>query len=211
MAMVLSALVWLGGPRSADAGVDVWTLTGPPSGTILALAIDPQNPATLYAAVSRDSVFPNSAVTGVFKSTDGGATWGATGLTIPTSSLVIDPLTPTTLYAAGSSGVFKSADGGGTWSAVNSGLPTPSLVRHLAIDPQTPTTLYASRSSDGIYKSTDGGGTWVTTGLTIRTNSVVAIDPLTPTNLYAASVGDSVIASASSRVPTTAAPGAPPA
>src|SRR5207244_5200598 len=31
------------------------------------------------------------------------------------SSLVIDPLTPTTLYAAGSSGVFKSADGGGTW------------------------------------------------------------------------------------------------
>src|SRR5437762_1356758 len=195
MAMVLSALVWLGGPRSADAGVDVWTPTGPPSGTILALAIDPQNPATLYAAVSRDSVFPNSAVTGVFKSTDGGATWGAAGLTIPTSSLVIDPLTPTTLYAAGSSGVFKSADGGGTWSAVNSGLPTPSLVRHLAIDPQTPTTLYASRSSDGIYKSTDGGGTWVTTGLTIRTNSVVTIDPSTPTNLYAASVGDPVIAS----------------
>ncbi len=87
MAMVLSALVWLGGPRSADAGVDVWTPTGPPSGTILALAIDPQNPATLYAAVSRDSVFPNSAVTGVFKSTDGGATWGATGLTIPTRVL----------------------------------------------------------------------------------------------------------------------------
>src|SRR6266446_2529344 len=113
MAMVLSALVWLGGPRSADAGVDVWTPTGPPSGTILALAIDPQNPATLYAAVSRDSVFPNSAVTGVFKSADGGATWGAANSGLPTPSLVrhlaIDPQTPTTLYASRSSdGIYKS-------------------------------------------------------------------------------------------------------
>src|SRR5437899_545861 len=163
MAMVLSALVWLGGPRSADAGVDVWTPTGPPSGTILALAIDPQNPATLYAAVSRDSVFPNSAVTGVFKSTDGGATWGATGLTLPTRSLAIDPQTPTTLYAGAGGptdgGVFKSIDGGASWTAVNTGL-TDLVINALAVDPRVSTTVYAGTSRGGIFKSTDGGGTW---------------------------------------------------
>src|SRR5438046_5400087 len=91
MAMVLSALVWLGGPRSADAGVDVWTPTGPPSGTILALAIDPHHPATLYASVSRDRVFPNSAVTGLSKSTARGARRGAAALTTPTSTWLRRP------------------------------------------------------------------------------------------------------------------------
>ena len=65
--LVLAGVVWLGGLHGAQAGVDVWTTTGPEGGTIRALAIDPQNPATLYAAVSRNAS-PDSS--DVYKSTD---------------------------------------------------------------------------------------------------------------------------------------------
>jgi photosystem II stability/assembly factor-like uncharacterized protein len=195
-ALALSALVWLGGLHGAEAGINVWTPIGPFGGNISSLAIDPQNPATLYAAIGDGS---SSVQVGVFKSSDGGTTWSAanTGLPSPPAidQLVIDPQTPTTLYARSfAGGIFKSTDGGGSWSAL------PSLgILHLAIDPQTPTTLYANGADAngryGIYKSTDGGGSWTITGLAIRTRSVLAVDPLTPTTLYAASWGDAVNAS----------------
>jgi len=71
-AVALSALVLLGGLHRAEAGVDVWTPIGPYGGNISSLAIDPQNPATLYAAI-RDGY--SSVQMGVFKSTDGGGSW----------------------------------------------------------------------------------------------------------------------------------------
>ena len=86
-------------------------------------------------------------------------------------ALVLDPTTPTTLYAGSSSGgVFKTTDGGGSWRPMNTGLPCgPSAcsVGPLALDPTTPTTLYAG-TQNGVFKTTDGGGSWrpMNTGLT---------------------------------------------
>src|SRR2546425_10038928 len=91
---------------------------------ISALAIDPLTPTTLYASTNGG---------GLFKSTDGGANWSATGLTnIYVSALAIDPVTPTTLYAGTSygPGVFKSTDGGASWNATGltlTRLLTPTL------------------------------------------------------------------------------------
>src|SRR5438093_7069568 len=76
----------------AHAGLGQWTTIGPDGGTTLALAIDPLTPATLYAGSSGG---------GVFKTTNGGASWTAmnSGLTNGTiQALAIDPLTPATLY-----------------------------------------------------------------------------------------------------------------
>jgi hypothetical protein len=42
-------LVILGQASGASAGTDVWTSAGPEGGIILALAIDPATPFTLYA------------------------------------------------------------------------------------------------------------------------------------------------------------------
>jgi photosystem II stability/assembly factor-like uncharacterized protein len=185
--LVLSALVWLGSLHGAEAGVDVWTRVGPYGGNISSIVIDPQNSATLYASV-RGGSGSSSVESGVFRSSDGGATWTAANAGLPSSSaieqLVIDPRTPTTLYAHN----YKSTDGGQTWSAM------PGLViGHLAIDPQTPTTLYANgvdaNGRYGVYKSTDGGGSWTITGLTVQGRFSLAVDPLTPTVLYAASTG----------------------
>jgi photosystem II stability/assembly factor-like uncharacterized protein len=109
-------------------------------------------------------------------------------------ALAIDPLTPRTLYAAGSGGVFKSTDAGATWNAANAGLPNTNDIYALAIDPSTPRTLYARNFDGGVLKSTDGASSWqaVNAGLPgtggysaeyyVR---VLAIDPTTPRTLYA--------------------------
>src|SRR5882762_4679096 len=123
---------------------------------ISALVIDPLTPTTLYAGTPG----------GMFKSTDGGATWSASALVNTISALAIDPLTPNILYAAVSGGIFKSTDGGVTWDR-SGDLPGGVLV----FDPLNPTTLYAggvgtSNDTPGdLYKSTDGGASWSPFGL----------------------------------------------
>jgi len=98
----------------------------------------------------------------MFRSKDAGATWSAVNNGVPVKILywvVIDPTSPTTVYAAGNGGVIKSVNGGDTWSAVNTGLSTPPTAFVVTIDPSSHTTLYAGTDS-GLFKTTDGGATW---------------------------------------------------
>src|SRR5262245_840364 len=101
--------------------------------------------------------------------------------------VLIDPTTPTTLYAATlDGGVFKSTDGGGRWTAANTGL-TVTSVRTFAIDPTTPSILYAGTAGDGVFKSTDAGNSWSAANAGLEFTDVfgLAIDPTTtPTTLY---------------------------
>ena len=78
---------------------------GWPTRDVVALAIDPITPSTLYAG--------RGAIRGgVFKSTDAGATWGAANAGLTNSyvlALAIDPITPSTLYAGtGGAGVSRA-------------------------------------------------------------------------------------------------------
>ena len=198
---LLPALIVLGLTASAvSAGVNVWTTNGPGGIDIRALAIDPANPATLYAG---------SYGNGVFKSTDSGGTWvrADTGLANPyINALVIGPAAPATLYAGTDGGVYKSTDSGGAWVAVNAGLRNVS-VGALAIDPSNPATLYAG-TWDGLFKSTNSGDTWIAAGLGSYVFTL-AIDPSNPTTLYAGKFGPEVFKSTDSGG-TWAATGAGP-
>ena len=121
-------------------------------------------------------------------------TWNNSG-----PALLLDPLTPTTIYAASmcqsvtnNCGVSKSTDGGLTWTVSSNSPPLPIL--GLAIDPKTPSNLYAS-TGFGIFKSTDGAATWSPTGSLGEAGAVaaVAVDPLNSAVVYA-SVGNSLSA-----------------
>jgi hypothetical protein len=112
-----------------------WTgvSAGLPSSPVTAIAVDPKNPNLVYAGLSA----------GLYRSTDGAATWKATTVTAPVNGLQIDPNT-STAYAAVVGGVMRSADGGVTWASTGLRNTTADA---LALDTSGSSTLYAVADS----------------------------------------------------------------
>jgi photosystem II stability/assembly factor-like uncharacterized protein len=190
--------------KSTDGAVSWRAINSGLDGSVIvveSLAIDPQDPRTLYAGTS--ACFQPSGIPGfveggenlcyrpgVFKTTDGGATWNSMNVGLPWASvdfgfvaaLAVDSQTPDTIYASIPGGVFKSINGGMSWEI--------SLMRHgaaaLAIDPQNPSTLYTADWS-GVLKSTNGGASWIAmnSGLPENCCGALAIDPQNPLTIYA--------------------------
>jgi photosystem II stability/assembly factor-like uncharacterized protein len=149
-------------------------------GAVLAVALAPAVPATLYAGIDDGitvfgSAFPAPDSSGLFKSTDGGNTWSRTALTqIAVKFIAVDRSNPRTLYAAverhysqpnGFQGVVKSIDAGATWTAINNGLERLIGTRlisatALVTDRSNPQVLYLGASGAGVFQSSDGGATW---------------------------------------------------
>jgi photosystem II stability/assembly factor-like uncharacterized protein len=146
------------------------------------ISLDPSNPNTIYISVCDFeyigvSLFLNGRKRnthyglGVYKSTDGGLTWAATGLTFQLTNgdaslirkILVNPTNSNDVCAAGVSGMYKSSNGGATWTKV-----LDSLFWDLQQDPMNNSTLYASTGwvmssntgSAGVYKSTNFGNTW---------------------------------------------------
>ena len=136
-----------------------WTALG--LSTAAAIAVDPQNAATLYAVSAGKLV----------RSSDGGVTFSATSL--PSSqagSIVIEPNNDEVLFVpTADRGMLKSADGGATWAAINNGLPMQGGgqigVQNLWIDPTNPAVILAETPS-GLVQSADGGANWRLTTIT---------------------------------------------
>src|SRR5262249_45192117 len=148
-----------------------------------ALAIDPATPSIVYAA-TRD---------GVFKSTDGGASWSPRNSGLPCDgclglecqscdasvlALAVDPVRPTIVYAGTYGGIFKSTDGGDGWVKVHHGAGYA-----FAVDPSAPRKVYAI-SDAGVLTSPDRGQTWSPAGLSVEAHNL-ALDPHHPSTVYA--------------------------
>jgi photosystem II stability/assembly factor-like uncharacterized protein len=165
--------------KSQDGGAS-WNSLGFPAeqqAGVWAVAIDPGNPATLYAGLDdypqyQDDGSNVPGMGGVFKSTDGGATWNSIGLSGAVNVLALDPTHPSVVYAAtegnysapqGFRGLFKTNDGGASWTSINNGLASllgVGSVTSMAIDPANFNAVYIGTSGNGIFKSSDGGATW---------------------------------------------------
>jgi len=126
----------------------------------------------------------------VCRTSDGGNTWSAvrlapTGWKMWISTLVVNPVTPSTIYL-GADRLMRSLDYGETWVQVG---PTfeNSPVMCIAIDPHTGSTIYVATQGNGIYKSTDGSDSWspVNSGLPTLTVRSLLINRRTPSIVYA--------------------------
>jgi hypothetical protein len=118
------------------------------SRVVIALAEDPVSRSIIYAGTDA----------GLFKSTDGGTTFGTqvtNGLTATVIlALRFDPASPSTLYAGTNGGVFVSADGGGSWTPMNVGL-TCHVVNALVRTPGPDGALYAATEGAGVFLFTN--------------------------------------------------------
>ncbi len=169
--------------RSTDAG-RTWKKIGLAATQHIArIVVHPKDPDTVWVA-AQGALYGAGEERGVFKSTDGGATWkkvlyvnDRTGA----SELVMDAHNPRIMYAAlweygrrpwqvisggPGGGLYKSTDSGETWTQMKDGLPTEMGKMAIAVSRVNPDKLYALIESDsmkderGLYLSTNAGKSW---------------------------------------------------
>jgi photosystem II stability/assembly factor-like uncharacterized protein len=168
--------------KSIDGGKS-WTKTGlESSGHIGKIVVDPRDPDTVWVA-AQGPLWSPGGERGLYKTTDGGATWSRvleisehTGVT----DVVLDPRDPDVVYAAAwqrrrhvwtqvsggpESALYKSTDGGKSFRKITRGLPGGDVGRiGLAVSPIDPDIVYAileaADDASGFYRSTDRGESW---------------------------------------------------
>src|SRR5262249_51235718 len=100
-----------GGFKSMDGGAS-WDAVNsglPPSWGIRTLAIDPQNPSTLYAVIVQLATPASNGRAGLFKSMDPGPSWGDVHSRILDTSIPIlasRRQCPSTVYVTSGGGTF---------------------------------------------------------------------------------------------------------
>ncbi|MDC0159938.1 hypothetical protein OAJ07_00580 [Gemmatimonadales bacterium] len=156
-----------------------------PTSTIGDVTIDQNNPNLVWVGSGEPQNRQSSPWgNGVYKSTDGGASWSNMGLekTKHIGRMLIHPRDPETVYVAAvgdlwaqnpERGVYRTRDGGVSWERVlyideNTG------AIDLVMDPNDPSTLFAAMyqrrrtgfgfngggPGSGIYRTMDGGENW---------------------------------------------------
>ncbi len=171
------------GVYKSDDGGESWTNVGlPESEHIGMIAIDPRDSDTVYVA-SQGPLWRSGGDRGLYKTTDGGATWerilhvsDETGI----NEIHLDPRDPDVMYASAyqrrrhvwtlinggpESGIWKSTDAGATWREINEGLPEQDKGRiGLDISPVDPDVVYAiveaAEGESGFFRSVDRGESW---------------------------------------------------
>jgi len=145
----------------------------------ISLAIDPDNPHVLYAAMwqmsRRHWTFSSGGPgSGIYETTDGGATWtdishrpglpsgvfGKVGLAVaPSRPYVVYALIQAS-YEGQAGGLFRSEDAGRTWKLVNNDMDITQRAFYyntVFVDPQDANSIYLPNA--GLYVSHDGGRT----------------------------------------------------
>ncbi|MGC1598307.1 MAG: hypothetical protein WA774_23350 [Candidatus Acidiferrales bacterium] len=158
-----------------------------PISSIGAIAVAPSNPQIIYVGTGESDMRSDiSYGDGVYKSTDGGATWRNIGLRDSQNigRILVDPHDPNVVLVAAlghafgpnaERGVYRSTDGGATWTKVLAKNDDTGAI-DLCWDAANPAIIYAalwqtrrppwsvyaptSGPGSGLYKSTDSGVTW---------------------------------------------------
>ena len=168
------------------------------------VAFDPQNPNILFASLWEARRTPWSLASGgpgsgVYRSTDGGATWkrleqhglpkgpyGRIGLAVAANSERVYAI----IEAKENGGLYRSDDGGDTWDLVNGShslFQRPWYYMHVIADPNDANTLYVADVE--FFKSTDGGRSFNKMKVPHGDNHGLWIDPKNTKRMIASNDG----------------------
>ncbi|MHC4942572.1 MAG: WD40/YVTN/BNR-like repeat-containing protein [Planctomycetota bacterium] len=174
--------------RSTDSGT-TWTCIGlEETGAIGRIRIDPTDSDRIFVA-AMGYLWDTNPERGVYRTTDGGATWERVHYVNDQTGcvdLIMRPDDPDVILAAmwqrirqpeyysygGSNcAVWKTTDGGDTWSKVGGGLPASTTnsgrigLSLCAAQPDRMYAVYADKTGyfDGLYRSNNGGISWTRT------------------------------------------------
>ena len=170
--------------KSTDAG-KTWEMKGlRDMGQLGSVVVHPTNPEVVFVA-ALGSPFGDNPERGVYKTTDGGATWkqmlfvsaktGAVDIELsPDNSDIVyaamwraerKPWTIISGDTGKEDGIYVSRDGGETWSKKSEGLPNDLIGKvDFAVSVADPSRVYALVETDpkreGLYRSNDHGESW---------------------------------------------------
>ncbi|HUX68721.1 MAG TPA: hypothetical protein VMV31_14645 [Terriglobales bacterium] len=174
--------------KSSDGGA-TWANMGlRKTGRIGRILVNPNDANTVYVCALGTTTGPQQN-RGVFKTTDGGASWKRVLFVNPytgCSGLAMDAHNPNILLAGTwqvlmhtwgefsgtwpgyrgtpGSGVYITHDGGATWKHVTNGMPKPPVGKiDVAIAPSDSQRMYAliqTANQGSLWRSDDGGLTW---------------------------------------------------
>jgi photosystem II stability/assembly factor-like uncharacterized protein len=201
--------------RSTDAG-KTWSHVGlRDGGQIGRIRVDPRDPDRAWVAVLGHAFGPNPD-RGVYRTTDGGATWERVLHVSDRAGavdLALDPGNPRILFAAiwetvrrpwtldsggEESGLYRSTDGGDTWEELTNGLPEGLKgrigVTVSAAQPGRVWTLVEAEEG-GLFRSDDGGDSFrrINDNRNLRQRAWyythIFADPRDPETVYVLNVG----------------------
>jgi photosystem II stability/assembly factor-like uncharacterized protein len=165
--------------KSIDGGT-TWTATGTIGNERHSVIL--VDPTSLTANPAATVVYAGGTPGGLYKSTNGGATWTPM-LAKEITGLAMDPTNPDVLYAAvKNEGIFRYDPLLNAWNAFNAGFPTPfPLLCLIAICPAAPYTKYA-KLDQKVYVFDENAGQWKSIGQHGGEtygfwNNVLAVDP----------------------------------
>ena len=134
------------------------------------LAFDPIDYHTLYVGTWRLG----------WKTANLGKSWEAihSGMIFDSDmfSLLVNPKSPSLLFASACTGIYRSENAGEVWVKLNNGLPAEAKrTRTLHFDPHDPDIIYAG-TTEGLYVSHDSGSRWnrILPGLVVN---AIAVSP----------------------------------
>ncbi|MGH9862122.1 MAG: VPS10 domain-containing protein [Candidatus Acidiferrales bacterium] len=174
------------------------------------IALDRSNPRILFAALWEAGRTPWSLTSGgpgsgLYKSSDGGATWKQiTGNGWPEGTLgkigvSISGGNPNRIYVMlealeEAGGVYRSDDGGEHWRQMTSDhrlRHRPWYYTHITADTKDPETVYVL--CVGLYRSSDGGRTWTPMRAMHGDHHGLWVDPNNPKRMIGANDGGATI------------------
>jgi photosystem II stability/assembly factor-like uncharacterized protein len=190
VAVVQAAPAARSSPQPSALSVDpAWTALGPYGGDVSDVAVQPGAGNVVLAGIAPSG----GSGGGMFRSTDGGATWDEVASLAGNDVYDVEFATDGTAWAGTLDGPWKSTDGGATWTQQGLGIGLNDQTLEITLDPSLPNRLWAGVADalgsqpQNVLRSDDGGATWtnVTPPLGAVSCTGLAVDPTDSSTVFA--------------------------